>query len=216
MNKLDRIRVSACAAGLGLSALFLSPAFGSGGGPRMTEAPTGNPEAEPAFPEKNVPCEAPEAAIAGWPRAARLTARSMISEYGAPNRCSKDALAWLDNGPWKMTVVNRSGWPLFGIATKDYVEQTLAYRVPADRVEDLKRFDSRLEVNQLGRLSVRSESESMNFLALNVANDIVMDKRGVQDARDFYRRAVRLAHAGKSSAYTKGLLFRTGSAARRP
>jgi hypothetical protein len=91
---------------------------------------------------------------------------------------------------------------------KDYLEQTVGYQVPNDKVNALKRFDKRLDVNQTaGELSSRSESESMNILALNLADEIVNDRRSVEEARDFYRETERLSRSGKSSRYIDGLLF---------
>ena len=47
----------------------------------------------------------------------------------------------------------------------------------------------------------------MNFLALNLADEIATGKRSVEEARDFYARVETLSRAGKSSAYTENLLF---------
>jgi hypothetical protein len=154
--------------------------------------------------------QTPESIIMKWPEGARATARDMMSKYGQPNRFSEGALVWIDNGPWQKSVVYRSAWPHFiAKKDKDYLEQTIAYRVPAAKIPDLKRFDRRLHVNErVGQLSARSESEAMNFLALNLADEIVNDERGVDDARDFYLRTERLAISGKTSAYTQGFLFR--------
>jgi len=153
--------------------------------------------------------QTPESVTAKWPEGARATAREMISKYGEPNRFSEGALVWIDNGPWQRTVVYRNAWPHFlGRKDKDYLEQTIAYRVPAEKIEDLKRFDRRLEINQSrGQLSSRSESEALNFLALNLADEIVNDKRGVDDARDFMAKTESLSRSGKTSRYTQGFLF---------
>jgi hypothetical protein len=47
----------------------------------------------------------------------------------------------------------------------------------------------------------------MNFLALNLVDEIATGARSVEDARDFYSKTARLSKAGKSSAYMEGLLF---------
>ncbi len=88
------------------------------------------------------------------------------------------------------------------------MEQTIGYRVPVEKVDDLKRFDRRIGVNESkGQLSSRGESEALNFLALNLADEIVTEKRSVEKARDFYLKTERLSKAGKSSAYMDGFRF---------
>ena len=159
--------------------------------------------------QKSETAQTPEMAIKDWPQLAQSTARVMIEKYGQPNRFDEEALVWDNNGPWQKTVVHRDAWPHFaGMPDKDYLEQTISYQVPDDKVDAIKRFDSRLDIEQrAGELSSRSESESMNFLALNLADDIVNDKRSVDEARDFYRETVELSKSGKSSRYLDGFVF---------
>ena len=197
---------AAYAALLGLFVLLVSATFGRWGSAHAQSDPL---PAGPPPTEGTLASQTPESVIQKWPEGARLTAGAMIGKYGEPTRWSEGALVWIANGPWEKSVVYRSAWPHFvGKRDKDYLEQTIAYRVPNGKIEDLKRFDRRLEVNAgRGQLSSRSESESMNFLALNLADEISTGKRSVEDARDFYLRVERLSKAGKSSAYTEGLLF---------
>jgi hypothetical protein len=148
-----------------------------------------------------------ESVIENWPKDSRATASAMIGKYGQPTRFTAESLIWIDNSPWDKTVVYRNAWSHL-LGKKDFLEQTVAYQVPSDKVEDLKRFDRRLEVNSAGgQLSARSDSEAMNYLALNLADEIVSDKRNVEDARAFFMKVQRLSKAGKSSAYMDGLLF---------
>jgi hypothetical protein len=191
---------------LGSCVLLISAGFGGLAG---AQAPNDPLPAGPPPTEGTLASQTPESVIQKWPEGARLSAGMMIGKYGEPTRWSEGALVWIANGPWEKSVVYRIAWPHFiGKRDKDYLEQTIAYRVPNDKIEDLKRFDRRLEVNAgRGQLSSRSESESMNFLALNLADEIATNKRSVEDARDFYLRVEKLAKAGKTSAYTEGLLF---------
>jgi len=196
------------AAYAALLAMSLTPFFVTFG--RWSEARAQGVETVgPPPTEGTQASQTPETVISKWPEGARLTARDMIAKYGEPNRFSEGALVWIDNGPWQKTVVYRNAWPHFlGRKDKDYLEQTISYRVPIEKIEDLKRFDRRLEINESrGQLSARSESEAMNFLALNLADEIVTDKRGVDDARDFMAKTESLSASGKSSNYTKGFLF---------
>lgn len=47
----------------------------------------------------------------------------------------------------------------------------------------------------------------MNFLALNLADDIVKGKRSVEDARQFYAKTAMEAMKGQMSLYTQKLQF---------
>jgi hypothetical protein len=110
---------------------------------------------------------------------------------------------------WKRTVVYRNAWPHFiAIRDKDYLEQTIGYQVPGDKIEALESFDKRIRVDKGdGELSARSESEASNYLAINLAEEIITEKRTVEDARDFYRKTEELSKSGKSSPYLEGFIF---------
>jgi hypothetical protein len=56
--------------------------------------------------------------------------------------------------------------------------------------------------------SAKCDKEPMNFLALNLFNDVVTRKRTVQDARMFYAEtAEKFNKYNVSSPYTEGFLF---------
>lgn len=148
--------------------------------------------------------EAARNAIAGWPSGSRGVAEAMIEKYGAPDMADAGTLRWNDNGSWKRTTVYRT--PVEGA---DVLEQTIGYAVPQDKREDLAKLDLMLRVARDGtELSSTSESEETNFLAVNLADEVVREKRTPEDAREFYLTTVKLSQAGKSSPYMQGLMFR--------
>jgi hypothetical protein len=150
-----------------------------------------------------------ETSIDKWPEGSRDVARVMIEKYGEPDQFSDDALVWKDKGSWKRSVVYRTALPrLFGPRDKDYLEQSIRYRVPGEKLAELKRFDKRIRVDELtGEMSSRSESEPLNFLTLNLAEEIVSEKRSVEDAREVYRKVTEFYESGKSSPYLNGFVF---------
>ena len=150
-----------------------------------------------------------EEEIQGWPGLAKIAARATMEKYGKPDGVGKDALVWYVNGPWKRTLVHRRAWPHYTFRQdKDFLENVIGYVVPKDKLEALTRFDRRLDVDQpSAEISARAESESMSFLALNLADEIIRGKRTVDEARDFQKQIVRLAAAGKASGYLNGFLF---------
>ncbi|UPT75125.1 MAG: hypothetical protein M0D55_05275 [Elusimicrobiota bacterium] len=159
--------------------------------------------------EKVAVARSPEQTAASWPDEARMLARDMTARYGRPDEASPDAFVWYNNGPWKKTIVHRQAWPHYAYQRdKDYLENVIGHAVPEDRVADLSRFDRRLDFDPVtAELSARSESESANYLLLNLADEVIRGKKDPAEAREFRDRMLRLSAAGKSSAYLTGFLF---------
>ena len=147
--------------------------------------------------------------IANWSKNVQSQARMLIERYGKPNMVDAIELSWINNGPWRKTVLHRDGFTQSMIGRdRDHLEQTISFKVPEDKIADLQRFDKRIEVNQtVGELTSHADSESMNFLALNLANDIVTGQRNVQAARTFYQKVKMFEKVGKSSPYLNGFVF---------
>jgi hypothetical protein len=152
------------------------------------------------------------AVVQDWPEPARNLAQVMVDKYGQPSQTSDDEIVWLDNGPWKRTIVSRTAQYYDRASSgKAYLEQAIDYRVPQDKVTDIMRFDRKIVVDAAhGELSYCSDSESMNFLALNLADDIARGKRTPAQARRFYAKTEALAAAGKSSPYLDRFTFKAG------
>lgn len=154
------------------------------------------------------PVQTPETTIRSWPSYAQDLAKMLIVKYGEPDDFSEKSLVWLNNAPWKKTVLFKTAPRRAGASENDLLEQTISYQVPRKKVRELKRFNPHVSTDQVrGELSCVSDSESMNFLALNLADEIVAGRRTADEARDFYRRTVQIGPSGKSSAYTTRFLF---------
>jgi len=153
--------------------------------------------------------EGSETIIRNWPKEIQAQARALIERYGEPSASDANALVWFNNGPWRKTVMHREGFTQAVMGRdRDHLEQAIDYPVPEDKVADIRRFDKRIEVNRAtDEMSSHADAESMNFLALNLADEIVKGERTAQGARVFYRKVQLLEKAGKSSPYLEGLLF---------
>ena len=150
----------------------------------------------------------PETVVTIWPAAPRAVARALIEKYGLPEQYDSHALAWFNNGVWKRTIVYRFSPRKDKNHEHEFLQQTVGYIVPADKMEALKKFDRRLEVSQTaGEMTFTSDREATNLLALNLADEIVTGKRTVASARAFFLRTTVLAAAGKSSPYRRDLRF---------
>lgn len=154
----------------------------------------------------------PESIILLWPAFSYRLARLMISKYGQPAQATDHSLIWRDNGPWKRIVVYRTPAKegLFK-RNRGRLEQSVAYRVPAGKLPALALFDRDIEADpKEGRLTARTDDEGANFLALNLADEVLQGLRTPEDAKAFRLNAARMRDSGKASPYFEGLLFYPG------
>lgn len=142
-----------------------------------------------------------QAQLADWPQQARRAADRMIQKYGLPDEATPRSLVWNDDGPWKRTIVHRD-------AGQDVLEQVASYHVPNDRFDVIGHLPGNVSAER-GRdeLSSRAPTEELNFLSLNLADEVISGRRDADNAREFYHKTEALAVSGKSSAYTENLLF---------
>lgn len=194
-KSLSRRRI----AGLGLAAVLASAA-----GIVHAQTETGTMHETGASAEVH----SSETVIQGWPDKVQSEARMLIERYGEPSSVDNNRLTWTDNGPWKRTIMHKEGQTRSMIGrSRDHLEQVISRNVPEDKVADLQRFDKRIKVDRdAGELSSRSDSERMNFLTLNLAEDIIKGQRTVADARSFAKQVQSLEKAGKSSPYLDGVI----------
>jgi hypothetical protein len=152
--------------------------------------------------------------IGAWKAEPRKAADKMLAKYGEPNEATANRLIWWNNGPWKFTIIEDIEIPhAFPMPHKDLMRQGVDYKVPPSRVDDLAMYDGSVIFDRTpGELSARCDKEEANFLAINLANDVVTGKRSISNARAFYARTVKALMAMKPNAeqkrYTSGFTFR--------
>ena len=162
-----------------------------------------------AEPEASIPSETPAAIIRRWPSSSRGLAGTLVAKYGVPDLSGETAMVWYDNGGWKRTVAYRDAEPREeGARDAFHLKQSILYRIPEDKIAALRQFDRRITIDkELRMMSTQSESEAENYLCLNLAHEIVVGKRSVEDARQFRRRARMLSEAGMSVPSLSGFVF---------
>lgn len=150
---------------------------------------------------------------ADWPEAAREAADQMVEKYGEPDEITPTRLVWHENGPWMETVLHKDVVThLFPMEHDDTLRQTIPYQVPPDKFDELAEFDGSVIVERtLGTVSAMCDREEANFLALNLANDIVNDKVTVEEAREQYAEIIQGLMEGEEHPYTQGLQFDVAS-----
>jgi hypothetical protein len=197
----NRIGRSAALCGLALGILALE----------VFKASAQDMEGAPPNPDRQLTEESLPAQVItqGWPEFSRTISAVIIDKYGQPDTYAYDSLTWYDKGPWKRIIVHRDGYQRQSLARPDAVlEQVVRHRVPPGKLKDLHLFDPLLVADLTwNELSVRSESEQVNFLTLNLADEIIAGVKSGDEARRTYAQMSELAKSGKSSPYMKGLRF---------
>lgn len=155
----------------------------------------------------------PDQVISGWSETSKAAARRMIDKYGQPQEVTSNMLVWRDNGSFRKTVVSREEVQhLFPRQHFDVLSQSVSYKVPPDKFDDLALFDGSITADRTkGTLTSRCDSEEHNILALNLAHDVITGKKSVEEARSYLGRAAALEMSGKSDPYIEKLQFKTMS-----
>lgn len=147
--------------------------------------------------------------IATWPATSREVAETIIGRYGPPDEATASRLMWFGNGPWKRTIVYRDTIEhRFPMPHVDLLEQVIDYRVPPDMFDELAHYDGSVIVERTrGEMAARCDKELANFLAINLAHDVVTGRRTVDEARRFYAETIEAVKAGERPAYTREFQF---------
>jgi predicted outer membrane protein len=150
-----------------------------------------------------------EKVIAAWAERPRLGARQMLAKYGLPHEVTSKQLVWHKAGPFKrITVLNLETPHDFPLPHVDYMEHTIDYNVPQEKVADLIRFDASSTINRtVGELSARCDLEGHNILTLNLDHDIVTGKKTVEEARRAFGEIVQQDVTAKHPPYVEALQF---------
>lgn len=150
-----------------------------------------------------------DALLGRWPTAPAEAAEEMRARYGEPDEVTTERLIWRHNRPWTRTTVLRDEIPHhFPVRHTDFLAQSVAYRVPVERLSDIARFNGSVVVDRTaGELTAHCDSEAMNVLALNLAHELISGERSVEQARETFAEEAAMHAVNPPSAYTVRLLF---------
>jgi len=147
--------------------------------------------------------------VADWPERPRLAIKEMMVKYGEPVEVSSEAIIWHNEGPYKRIMVTKKEVAHdFPLPHMDFLEHTISYNVPIDKIDDLVAFDASMTVNKTqGEMSARCDLEGHNVLTLNLARDIIDGSKTVAGARTAFAENVKADFGGKHPAYVEQLQF---------
>jgi len=149
-----------------------------------------------------------EAVVENWWKVSALAARRTIAQHGVPDEVRPEYLVWRAKGPFRRVVVRNVTPPYVSGEDLGVVEQTIRYTLQPPQVAALKKFDKGLGYERDSReLAARSDREELNFLRLNLADDIIRRRMTPEEAERFRARALALENTGKTSPYMQGLRF---------
>lgn len=148
--------------------------------------------------------------ISSWPENPRKSAERLRDYYGEPDEYSQSRLIWYNTKDgWKRTVLSREEIPHnFPAPHTDFLEQFIDYKVPLDAYSKLAEYDGSVIAERTkGELSARCGGTSMNFVAINLAHDIITGERTVSEARQEYSRLYQAFQNGEKPPYTQSFQF---------
>lgn len=151
-----------------------------------------------------------KANINDWPETAKKAAKAMMEKYGAPDEQVESMMIWNNTGPFTHTIVYKEEVQHnFPMPHKDVLEQVINYDVPADMFDDLAHYDGSVIAERTkGTLAARCDKEGANYLALNLAHDIIEGEKTVDEARRYYADAMMKMLQGQKDDYLTGLQFK--------
>jgi hypothetical protein len=147
--------------------------------------------------------------ITTWPDESKEVAQLVVDTYGEPHEMTESRLTWHKVGPWKRIVATKTYYEhAFPTQHIDSVESFIDCQVPSDRISAIADFDGTVIVERTaGEVSARCHDEQANFLALNLAHDIITGARTVQEAREYYGKEFLDARRKKPTPYMERLCF---------
>ncbi len=168
-----------------------------------TAAQEATPSASP------IAMETVDQIVSAWPDVPREVAQTVMEAYGPPQEATPSRLIWFNNRPWKRTILYRDVVQHdFPMPHPDLLEQFIDYQAPPEAFDELAKYDGSVIVERTkGEMSARCDKEPMNFLAINLANDVATGARTVEEARQFYAETAMAFMEGTSDPYVEGFVF---------
>jgi hypothetical protein len=153
-----------------------------------------------------------------WPLPSKNAALLMKEKYGLPQVVTQDMFIWESSGQFKRSVVTKEQLNhQFPMEHVDILTQTIDYKVPVNKIDDLAHFDGSLIIDRTkGEISARNETEEMNILELNLAHQIVQGKLSYEHARREYAKIAADYATGTSHSLLTQINFTPSSSTSDP
>lgn len=196
-----------------LEMLRLQKVSGQLDSPRQNFAVNAAAPITPGFEELGEVLAVEEAAVAktiqDWPQPSQEAAQIVMDTYGPPDEVAESVLIWHRPGPWKRIIAYREfDQHDFPAPHTDSIESFIEQSVPINKLGSVVEFDGSIIYSHTsGELSARCHDEQANFLALNLAHDLIKGNKDINAARDYYAKEFLDYRRKKPTPYMKGLKF---------
>lgn len=144
-----------------------------------------------------------------WPEKPTELADQMMNQYGTPDEVTDRRFIWHEAGDWSRIHLYRDGTPhKFPKPHEDHLRQFIDYPIDPQDADDLIAFDGSNKLYRTrGELGADCHKESMNYLTINLAHDVVTDEKTVDEARQAFAEIAIKAEMGMEPDYTQGFQF---------
>lgn len=152
--------------------------------------------------------------ITEWSQDSKKATDFMVKKYGMPDGVTPTMLVWNNVKPFKRSIVYKEAIThKFPKEHKDVLEHFIDYKAPAaDKVAKVWEFDGSVILEKTkGEMSARCDKEEANILALNLADDVINDRKTVEEARMEFGRQIMALMDGKPKELTQKLVFSPAS-----
>lgn len=146
----------------------------------------------------------------GWPEASIKAAGDMVAKYGEPDESTSEMLIWKSNiAPFKEIRVHKTVYThKFPLLHQNALEHVVEYKVPTDKVDNVLQYNEAIIIDKnKGLVSSFADSEPMNILALNLANDVIEGKLSAEAARVKFGKETLNFMNGNKTALTSVISF---------
>lgn len=146
----------------------------------------------------------------GWPEASRTAATEMVKKYGQPDETTSELLIWKSNiAPFKAIKVHKTVYShKFPLLHQNALEHVVEYKVPTDKVDNVLQFNEAIIIDKnKGLMSSFADSEPMNVLSLNLADEVIQGQMSSESARVKLGKETLDFMNGNKTAYTSVLSF---------
>ena len=145
-----------------------------------------------------------------WPKPSKSAINDLIAKYGLPNSITEDMVVWNNTPPFKKSIVYREEvLQQFPHTHSDVLQQTIDYKVPMDKIDEVSKFDGSIMVDRTkGEISTRNDKEEMNILVLNLTDKIIKGEMTPEEARREYSVNAESFSAGNTTRIVSELSFK--------
>jgi hypothetical protein len=152
-----------------------------------------------------------DTSINAWPAASQTVAKQNIGKYGIPTEGDAEKLVWMNNGPYKQTIIYKEGMTHKCAKTHtDVVVQVIEMRVPAHKLFEFQQYAVKAGIivyKNRNLISSSCDNDAVNVLNFNLAYELVNGSKSLTQVMALYDSNMKLINKGKKADYAETILW---------